>query len=459
MNDALLRMRRARESERLNAAPVKLACAPAARHQGEDVSVCVVEPGPLDRVMDEVVAEGNWERALKAEEAKRGAPGPDGLKTSELREHLARYGAGIRRKLLEGRYRPVAARRVEIPKASGGMRGLNIPNVVDRFVQRLLLQVLSERLDPKMSDSSFGFRPHRSAQQAVQQAQRYAREGYTWVVDLDIEKFFDRVNHDILMHRLGQETRDKRVLKLVGAMLRAGHILPDGDVVQSEEGTPQGGPLSPLLTNLYLDALDRELHRRGLRFCRYADDCNIYLSSQKAAHRVMQRIGAWISRHLKLKVHPEKSGVGQVWERKFLGFTLTALLLIGIATSSLLRYQDRVRTQFTGRGGGTTVHLRDDWRRYVQGWWSYFRLAEDRSAIQRLEGWTRRHMRKCFWQRWHSAAGRYRHLRRLGASHKLARAAYSSRGARRMARTGAMHTTLNTRTLKRHGFLVPTDLG
>ena len=250
MNDALLRMRRARESERLNAAPVKCP------GSGEDVSVCVVEPGPLDRVMDEVVAEGSWERALKAEEAKRGAPGPDGLKTSELREHLARYGAGIRRKLLEGRYRPVAARRVEIPKASGGMRGLNIPNVVDRFVQRLLLQVLSERLDPKMSDSSFGFRPHRSAQQAVQQAQRYAREGYTWVVDLDIEKFFDRVNHDILMHRLGQETRDKRVLKLVGAMLRAGHILPDGDVVQSEEGTPQGAVITPWTQRITLSLSD-----------------------------------------------------------------------------------------------------------------------------------------------------------------------------------------------------------
>lgn len=279
------------------------------------------------------------------------------------------------------------------------------------------------------------------------------------MVDLDIEQFFDRVNHDILMHRLGEETRDKRVLKLVGAMLRAGHILPDGDVVQSEEGTPQGGPLSPLLANLYLDALDRELTQRGLRFCRYADDCNIYVGSQKAAHRIKQSIGAWISRHLKLKVHPEKSGVGRVWERKFLGFTLTVALLIAIAAPSLSRYQDRVREHFTGRGGGTTVQLREDWRRYVQGWWSYFRLAEDRSGIQRLEGWTRRHMRKCFWQRWHSAAGRYRHLRQLGASHKLAGAAYSSRGAWRMARNGAMHTTLSNKTLKRHGFIVPTDQG
>lgn len=461
MDDAPRRMRRAPESERLNAAPVEPVCAPAARHQG-DQSVGAVAPGPLEAVeavMDEAVAEGNWERALEAEEANGGAPGPDGLRTSQLRGHLSRYGAGIRRKLLEGRYRPAAARRVEIPKASGGMRGLNIPNVVDRFVQRLLLQVLSERLDPKMSEFSFGFRPGRSAQQAVQQAQRYAREGYSWVVDLDIEQFFDRVNHDVLMHRLGQETRDKRVLKLVGAMLRAGHILPGGDVVQSEEGTPQGGPLSPLLANLYLDALDRELTQRGLRFCRYADDCNIYVGSQKAAHRIRRGIGAWIERHLKLKVHPEKSGVGRVWERKFLGFTLTTALLIAIAASSLTRYQDRVRAQFTGRGGGTTVQLRDDWRSYAQGWWSYYRLAEDRSNIQQLAGWTRRHMRKCFWQRWHSAAGRYRHLRQLGASHQLARAAYSSRGAWRMARNGAMNTTLNNQRLKRHGFIVPTELG
>lgn len=458
MDDAPQPMRNPHESERLNAATVELSRAPEARHQGT-ASVRAVELEPLDAVMDEALTEGNWERALKAEEAKGGAPGPDGLKTSELRAHLARYGAGIRRKLLEGRYRPVAARRVEIPKASGGMRGLNIPNVMDRFVQRLLLQVLNARLDPKMSESSYGFRPGRSAQQAVQQAQRYAREGHTWVVDLDIEQFFDRVNHDILMHRLGQEVRDKRVLKLVGAMLRAGHILPDGDVVQSEEGTPQGGPLSPLLANLYLDALDRELTQRGLRFCRYADDCNIYVGSQKAAHRVMQSIGPWISRHLKLKVHPDKSGVGRVWERQFLGFTLTAALLIAIAASSLTRYQDQVRAQFTGRAGGTTAQLREDWRESVQGWWSYFHLAEDRSTLQRLESWIRRHMRKCFWQRWHSAAGRYRHLRQLGASPALARAAYSSRGAWRMARNGAMHTTLTTRTLKRYGFIVPTDLG
>jgi group II intron reverse transcriptase/maturase len=418
-----------------------------------------VEPGFSERVMEEAVSAAHWEAAIQAVTANGGAPGADGMRTSELRVHLERHRDGIVRKLMEGRYRPAPARRVEIPKASGGTRGLHIPNVVDRFVQQLLLQVLTPRLDPTMSAASFGFRPGRNAHQAVQQAQAYAREGYDWVVDLDIENFFDQVNHDVLMHRLGQHVRDKRVLKLVGAMLRAGHVRPEGEVLASTAGTPQGGPLSPLLANLYLDALDRELSRRGLRFVRYADDCNIYVRSETAARRVLDGVGGWIARHLKLRVHPSKSGVGRSWERKFLGFTLTTALLIAIAGSSLLRYQDRVREQFTGRGGGTTVELRDDWLAYVRGWWSYYRLAEDRASIHALDGWTRRHMRKCIWQRWHSAAGRVRHLRELGASPKLARAGRSSRGAWRMARNGALHKALSLRTLIRYGFLVPTQLG
>lgn len=412
-----------------------------------------------ERVMERALERTNWEGALAVVIANAGAPGPDGMRTSELREHLERHGEGIKRKLLESRFRASPARRVQIPKASGGTRGLNIPNVTDRFVQQLLSQVLTPMLDPKMSASSYGFRPGRSAHQAVQQAQVYAREGYTWVVDLDIEKFFDRVNHDVLMHRLGQETRDKRVLKLVGSMLRAGHILPDGEVVASEEGTPQGGPLSPLLANLYLDALDQELTRRGLRFCRYADDCNIYVRSESAAQRVLEGVTAWIAKHLRLTVHPVKSGTGRVWERKFLGFTLTAVLLIAVAGASLLRYQDRVREHFTGRAGGTTVMLRDDWQRYLIGWWNYYGLAEDRTAVARLDGWTRRHMRKCFWQRWHSAAGRYRHLRHLGASDRMARIAHNGRGAWRIARTPALQSTLSNRVLLRYGFSVPTQLG
>jgi group II intron reverse transcriptase/maturase len=417
-------------------------------------------PGASGKVvMEEAVVLENWRKALAAVVANRGAPGPDGMRTSELAGHLDLHGGTIVRKLLEGRYRPAAARRVEIPKASGGTRGLNVPNVVDRFVQQLLLQVLTPRLDPQMSASSYGFRPGRSAHQAVQQAQEYARAGFDWVVDLDIEKFFDRVNHDVLMHRLSREVEDRRVLHLIGQMLRAGHILPCGDVKPSEMGTPQGGPLSPLLANLYLDALDQELTRRGLKFCRYADDCNIYMRSRSAAERVAANVTTWLQRHLKLTVNASKSGVGRAWERKFLGFTLTLTLLIAIATSSLSRYQDMVREHYTGRGGGTTVQLRDAWLPKVRGWWSYYRLAEYRQPLADLSGWTRRHMRKCFWQRWHSSAGRYRHLRRLGLSHALAKAGYSTRGAWRMASNGAMNKALSNARLQRFGFLVPTDLG
>lgn len=417
-------------------------------------------PGTSGKVvMEEVISAENWRKALAAVVANRGAAGPDGMRTSELAGHLERHGGEISRKLLEGRYRPGAARRVEIPKASGGTRGLSVPNVVDRFVQQLLLQALTPRLDPQMSASSYGFRPGRSAHDAVKQAQAYARAGYDWVVDLDIEKFFDRVNHDVLMHRLSREVDDRRILRLIGQMLRAGCILPDGEVKASEQGTPQGGPLSPLLANLYLDALDRELARRGLRFCRYADDCNIYVRSRSAAQRVATGVAAWLQRHLKLTVNASKSGIGRAWERTFLGFTLTLTLLIAIAAGSLERYRDMVREHYTGRDGGTTVQLRDAWLPKVRGWWSYYRLAEDRRPVEALSGWTRRHMRKSFWLRWHSTAGRTRHLRRLGldaATSALAGA--STRGAWRLAGASCLQRTLSTATLRRYGFLVPPDL-
>ena len=423
-------------------------------------ATCGSLPGTSGKVeMEAVVSAENWRKALAAVVANRGAPGPDGMRTSELAGHLERHGETIVRKLLEGRYRPTAARRVEIPKASGGTRGLNVPNVVDRFVQQLLLQALTPQLDPQMSASSYGFRPGRSAHDAVKQAREYARAGYAWVVDLDIEKFFDRVNHDVLMHRLSRDVEDRRILRLIGQMLRAGCILPDGEVKPSEMGTPQGGPLSPLLANLYLDALDQELTRRGLRFCRYADDCNIYVRSQSSAERVAESVTTWLKRHLKLTVNATKSGVGRAWERTFLGFTLTMTLMIAIAAGSLDRYRDMVREHYTGRDGGPTVQLRDTWEAKVKGWWNYYRLAEYRQPVQALSGWTRRHMRKCFWQRWHSAKGRYRHFRKLGLSHELAKAGYSSRGAWRMARNGAMNKALSNATLKRYGFIVPTDLG
>jgi group II intron reverse transcriptase/maturase len=293
---------------------------------------------------------------------------------------------------------------------------------------------------------------------AVKAAQAFAREGYTWVVDMDITKFFDRVNHDKLMHRIGQVVRDKRVLRLIGAFLRAGVVMPDGLKVSSEEGTPQGGPLSPLLANIYLDALDKELEKRGLRFARYADDCNIYVRSEAAARRIMSSLSGWIARHLRLEVSEKKSGVGRPWERKFLGFTFTTMLMLTIASSSLARFEDKVRELWNARQSRTSLQLRDQWRSYVQGWWGYYRLTEERRPIFRKEGWIRRHIRKCFWIRWHSSRGRLRALRRLNIPPQRVDLAKSSRGAWRMARHPVMQEAINNRLLKRLNFVMPSDL-
>jgi RNA-directed DNA polymerase len=256
----------------------------------------------LEGLMEQALKPTNWEAALSAVERNKGAPGPDGMKASELRKHLAIHGEVIKKRLLEGSYKPSAAKRRDIPKPSGGTRPLSIPNVQDRFVQHLLLGVLQSIFEARFSASSFGFRPGRSAPDAVKAAQSYAKEGFTHVVDMDITKFFDKVNHDILMSKIGTVIGDKVVMKLIGKFLRAGVVMPDGLAVSSEEGTPQGGPLSPLLANIYLDALDKELEKRGLRFARYADDCNIYVGSQAAAERVLSSLTSWIKRHLLLLI-------------------------------------------------------------------------------------------------------------------------------------------------------------
>src|SRR5580658_75286 len=272
-----------------------------------------------EHLMEEVVEEANRSKALEAVKRNQGAPGIDHRKTTELEKHLQAHWEKVRAKLLAGTWVPSPVRRVEIPKPSGGTRKLGIPTVMDRLIQQMLLQVLTPIFDPEFSEHSYGFRPGRSAQQAVRAAQQYAQGGKDWVVDIDIAKFFDQVNHDILVGRIAEVIRDKRVLHLIGKYLRRGTMV-DGLVEASVEGTPQGGPLSPLLANIYLDALDKELERRGHCFCRYADDCNIYVGSQAAAERTLASIQGWIEKHLRLKVNAAKSGTGRVWERKFLGF-------------------------------------------------------------------------------------------------------------------------------------------
>ena len=334
---------------------------------------------------------------------------------------------------------------------------LIVPTVMDRFIQQMLLQAMTPIWEPMFSEHSYGFRPGRSAQDAVRAAQEYARTGKDWVVDLDITKFFDHVHWDILMGKIAKVIRDKRVLQLIGKYLRAGAML-NGVAVKSMEGTPQGGPLSPLLANIYLDALDRELERRGHQFSRYADDCNIYVGSQAAGERVMESVQGWIEKHLRLQVNAAKSGVGRSWERKFLGFRLNRERQIEAAPESLERFKTQVREMWRSCQGRTSNQLRDRWQGYVRGWWGYYQLAENRRPIFRLEGWIRRHIRKCFWLRWHSPEGRERRLRSLGLRGRMLKVAQSSRGAWHLAGTGSLQTALSNARLRRYGFLMPSDL-
>jgi RNA-directed DNA polymerase len=408
-------------------------------------------------LMEQAVSEGNVHKAQKAVVSNHGAAGIDRMQTTELEAHLKEHWEKIRAKLLVGTYRPTPVRRVEIPKPNGGIRMLGIPTVLDRFVQQLLLQVLTPIFEPTFSEHSYGFRPGRSAHDAVRAAQGYATAGKDWVVDIDIAKFFDCVHHDILMFRIGQTIRDKRVLKLVGLYLRSG-VMVEGVVIRQTEGTPQGGPLSPLLANIYLDPLDKELEKRGHCFARYADDCNIYVGSEATANRLIQSLPEWIEKHLKLKVNASKSGVGRTWERKFLGFRITRERQIEVSPESLTRMKDRVRQLWRGQQSLTSRQLRDQWLSYIRGWWGYYRLAEWRKPLFYWDGWIRRHVRKCFWLRWHCWRGRVRALRRLGIGNPQLKTAHSSRGAWRLAGSATLQMALNNSRLRRYGFLMPGDL-
>lgn len=408
-------------------------------------------------LMERVVTHDNATAAWLAVKRNGGAPGIDGMTTEQLRDHVRKHWEAIRAKLLGGTYVPSAVRRVEIPKPNGGVRLLGIPTVLDRWIQQMLLQVLQAIFDPTFSAHSFGFRPGKSAHDAVRAAQSYVQAGKDWVVDMDITKFFDRVNHDILMNCIGQTIRDKRVLRLIGRYLRAG-VMVEGLVQASEEGTPQGGPLSPLLANIYLDALDRELEQRGLAFSRYADDCNIYVSSQRSAERVLVSLTDWIAKHLRLEVNATKSGTGRPWKRKFLGFRINPEGKIEAAPPSVERFKMKVREMWRSCQSQTSEELRDTWRAYVRGWWGYFRLAEERRNIYGLEGWIRRHIRSCFWQRWDNWRGRLRKLRHLGLSGRLLKVAHSSKGAWRIAASPSLQTALSNGVLRRYGFWMPSDL-
>ena len=370
--------------------------------------------GTSERLMEEICKPENMRRALMCVQENEGAPGIDGMTVKELPRYLKRNWPKHREELLAGTYKPKPARRKEIPKPGGGKRNLSIPCVLDRMIQQAMLQVLQERWDPTFSEHSYGFRPGRSQHQAVARAQEYIAEGNRVVVDLDLEKFFDRVNHDALMGRVAKREKDKRVLRLIRAFLNAGVVLEDGVVIPTEEGTPQGGPLSPLLSNLMLDDLDRELERRGHRFVRYADDCNIYVRTERAGQRVMESIGSFIMK--KLKVNREKSAVAAPWKRKFLGFSFTSEKgpRRRIAPKARQRFEARIR-ELTRRNRGISMAKRiSDLAQFLRGWMAYFGYCETPSVLKELDAWIRRRLRGVQWKQWKTCKGRYRALRRLG---------------------------------------------
>ncbi len=396
------------------------------------------------RLMEQVVEPDNARAVLERVRSNRGAPGADGMTVAELPGWLRENWPALRASLLDGSYRPQPVRRVEIPKPGGGMRMLGIPTVVDRFVQQMLLQVLQRRLDAEFSEHSFGFRPGRSAHQAVARAQEYLAEGCRWVVDIDLEKFFDRVNHDVLMGRLAKRVRDKRVLRVTRAFLNAG-VMEDGLVSPTDEGTPQGGPLSPLLSNVLLDDLDRELERRGHKFVRYADDCNIYVRSPRAGERVMAGVTRWLEKKLKLRVNRDKSAVARPRERKFLGFSFTGERepRRRIAPQSVARFKQKVRWLTRRSGGRSLSAVVTRLARYLRGWLGYFGFCETPSVLRELEGWLRRRLRCLVWKQWKHARTRKRELVRRGVNARdAAMAAGSAHGLWRMSRTPALSQAL-----------------
>jgi RNA-directed DNA polymerase len=362
------------------------------------------------------------------------------MTVSDLPGYLKQHWPAIREQLLSGAYVPQPVKRVEIPKPDGGVRKLGIPTVLDRFIQQAVMQVLQSRWDRTFSEHSYGFRPGRSAHQAVQQAQQYIAAGYRWVVDLDLEKFFDRVNHDKLMAKIAERVGDKRLLKLIRAFLTAG-VMEGGLVSPVDEGTPQGGPLSPLLSNIVLDEFDRELERRGLRFARYADDSNIYVRSRRAGQRVMESITRFITVKLKLKVNEQKSAVARPWERKFLGFTFTA----GreprrrIAPKAALRFKEKIR-ELTSRTRGVSIErMAEELARYLRGWIGYFGKCETPSVLQSLEEWTRRRLRSAIWKQWRRGSVRFAELRKRDVGKELAaKTAGSAHGPWRLANSRAL---------------------
>ncbi|WP_207635912.1 group II intron reverse transcriptase/maturase [Desulforamulus hydrothermalis] len=394
--------------------------------------------------MERVVAKDNMFYALHRVESNKGAAGIDGMTIESLRPFLKDHWPEIREQLLNGTYRPKPVRRVEIPKPDGGIRLLGIPTVLDRLIQQALLQVLNDIFEPTFTPFSFGFRPNKRAHSAVKTARDYIKEGYRWVVDMDLEKFFDKVNHDILMSRVARRVQDKRVLLLIRRYLQAG-VMVNGCCITTEEGTPQGGPLSPLLANIMLNELDWELWRRGHKFVRYADDCNIYVKSSRAGKRVMASVKRLVEERLKLKVNTQKSAVDRPWRRKFLGFSFTSGKepKITVAPKTKRRFKDKIR-ELTSRSKSQPMSKRiEKINTYTIGWVGYYRLADTKTVFQAFDEWLRRRLRMCYLKQWKKPKTKKRKLVALGIPPEWASLISGSRkGYWRLSKTPQLNKAL-----------------
>ena len=414
-------------------------------------------PDPNDHLLERILSRENMLKAWKRVKANKGAPGIDGKSIEEFPKFARNHWDNIRESLLAGTYQPLPVRRVEIPKATGGTRPLGIPTVLDRLIQQAIYQVMMPIFDPNFSDHSYGFRPGRSAHNAVYQIREYIRQGYRVAVDMDLSKFFDTVNHDVLMHRVARKVRDKRVLRLIGKYLRAG-VMVNGRLQATRKGVPQGGPLSPLLANILLEDLDKELERRGHRFVRYADDFIILVKSQRAGERVMASVQRFLERKLKLEVNQDKSQVASTNQTDFLGFTFKGTE-IRWSDKAFVEFKRRIK-ELTGRSWFVSMEYRlEKLAQYIRGWMNYFGISEYYRPIPEIDHWLRRRVRMCYWKQWRYARTKVRELRKLGTSlHAAISVAISRKGPWHLARTLATQTGMTNQWLKDQGLLSVKEL-